>query len=274
MDHVEANGGTRFMTTQEIALPSDVAERVTLVEAGENEFQVTGPAGLLAIGARRLSGMMPLVGDIEQLAKGPLPSTTKPDDPLQLRLHLAEIEAREARRLVWWAWLDREPPPMATAGVFWGRPEETVTKWDRRFHELARHVAGWSKDPSTKVGAVLVGVDRRQVALGYNGFPPGIEDTPERLADRASKYRLTQHAERNVLDNARFDAAGGTLYTTFFPCSECAKSIVSRGIARVFTPPPATHEPWASDARFSCELLREGGVDVDVYAPDEQETPR
>lgn len=29
-------------------------------------------------------------------------------------------------------------------------------KWNRRFVELAKNVSTWSKDPSTKVGAVIV----------------------------------------------------------------------------------------------------------------------
>src|ERR1051326_2813900 len=57
---------------------------------------------------------------------------------------------------------------------------ERKEKWDRRFLELAKHVSSWSKDPSTKVGAVIVDANRRVVATGYNGFPRGVEDTPER----------------------------------------------------------------------------------------------
>jgi dCMP deaminase len=123
----------------------------------------------------------------------------------------------------------------------------------------------WSKDPSTRVGAVLVGKDRRDIALGYNGFPPGIADRTDRLNDRDVKLRLTQHAERNVLDNARFDVSGATLYTTFFVCAECAKSVVSRGIARVVCPPAADREPWKSDAEWSQQLLMEAGVRVVRY---------
>lgn len=128
--------------------------------------------------------------------------------------------------------------------------------------ELARHIAGWSKDPSTRVGAVLVGRLRKEIAVGYNGFPPGIEDTEERLTNRDTKYRLTQHAERNVLDNARFDARGGTLYVTFFPCCECAKSVVSRGVARVVCPSPPDREPWAGDAEWTRLLFREAGIEL------------
>jgi dCMP deaminase len=72
------------------------------------------------------------------------------------------------------------------------------TDWDARYLDLARHVAKWSKDPSTQVGAVVVGKDRRKIAVGYNGFPRGIADD-NRLFDREVKYTLIQHAERNVI---------------------------------------------------------------------------
>ncbi|HIF04044.1 MAG TPA: CMP deaminase, partial [Candidatus Poseidoniales archaeon] len=49
-------------------------------------------------------------------------------------------------------------------------------KWDRRFLALAEHIAGWSKDPSTQVGCVVVGVDREIRSTGFNGFPRGIAD--------------------------------------------------------------------------------------------------
>ena len=137
-----------------------------------------------------------------------------------------------------------------------------MTVWDNRFMALAAHVSTWSKDPSTKVGAVAVGRDRRDVALGYNGFPPGIADMDWRLEDRPTKYKLTQHAERNVLDNARFDLGGATIYVTMFPCSECAKSLVSRRVARVVCPPAVDREPWSEDAVWTRLLLREAGIEL------------
>ena len=53
-------------------------------------------------------------------------------------------------------------------------------KWDRRFLALAEHVADWSKDPSTKTGAVIVRPDRTIASMGYNGFPRGMADTDDR----------------------------------------------------------------------------------------------
>jgi dCMP deaminase len=135
--------------------------------------------------------------------------------------------------------------------------------WDVRHINLAYHVAQWSKD-TTKVGAVAVGVNRKDLALGYNGFPPGVADTPERLQDQVTKYALTQHAERNVLDHAKFEIQ--TIATTMFPCSQCAKSIVSRGVKRVLSPAPLDREPWASDAQFTLLMFREAGIDLVTYA--------
>jgi dCMP deaminase len=109
-------------------------------------------------------------------------------------------------------------------------------KWDLRFIELANHVSSWSKDPSTKVGAVIVTEDRRVLSMGYNGFPRGCPDREEDYANREVKLKLVSHAERNALDNVDVSVRGCTLYTTHFPCNECAKSIVQKGITRVVSP--------------------------------------
>lgn len=136
--------------------------------------------------------------------------------------------------------------------------------WDQRFLDLASHVATWSKDPSTKVGAVLVGQDKRHVALGYNGFPPGIEDTQSRLTCRATRLQYTQHAERNVLDNAAFPTKEATLYVTHPPCCNCALSIVAKGIRRVVSlqMSPDFASRWAADVSRSYDIFREAGVET------------
>lgn len=134
--------------------------------------------------------------------------------------------------------------------------------WDQRFLDLAHHIATWSKDPSTKVGAVLVGLDKRQVALGYNGFPPGVLDSASRLSDRDIKLRYTIHAERNVLDNAHFPTQGATLYCTHPPCTSCALSIISKGIRRVVSSPMSSEfaTRWGAETFLSRDLFREAGV--------------
>lgn len=118
-----------------------------------------------------------------------------------------------------------------------------MEKWDKRFFELALHVAEWSRDPKTKVGAVIVNEHKQVVSLGFNGFPRGIFDREDRYQDRDTKYMFVAHAERNALDNAFVDTRGCTLYTTLYPCNECAKGIIQKGIKRVVAPFPDFNKP-------------------------------
>jgi dCMP deaminase len=118
-----------------------------------------------------------------------------------------------------------------------------MEKWDKRFFELALHVAEWSRDPKTKVGAVIVNNHKQVVSLGFNGFPRGIFDREDRYEDRETKYMFVAHAERNALDNAFVDTRGCTLYTTLYPCNECAKGIIQKGIKRVVAPIPDFNKP-------------------------------
>ena len=76
---------------------------------------------------------------------------------------------------------------------------EMTSNWDLRFIGLAQHISTWSKDPSTKVGCVVVGEDREIRSTGFNGFPRGINDDEERLTDREKKYPLICHAEENAI---------------------------------------------------------------------------
>lgn len=141
-----------------------------------------------------------------------------------------------------------------------------LSNWDTRFMDLAHFIASWSKDPTTKVGAVIVGNNQHQISLGYNGFPAGIRDTPERLNNRDVKHLLTQHAERNALDNATFDTRTATLYCTQIPCTKhgCSLSVISKGIHRVVCPPVPEKEPWNTDARETERLFAEAGIKLTI----------
>ena len=142
-----------------------------------------------------------------------------------------------------------------------------MTNWNRRFLGLAEYVAGWSKDPSTKVGAVIVDQQRIILALGYNGFPRGIYDRCERLTDRDTKLRLTVHAEINALHNASASVRGATLYTwPLSPCSACALQIIQAGIARVVAPYAGAElfDRWRDALTDADDLFREAGVHLDL----------
>lgn len=110
--------------------------------------------------------------------------------------------------------------------------------WDRYFMGVALLSAQRSKDPSTQVGSCIVDARRRIVAIGYAGLPAGCSDD-EFPWDREgplleTKYAYVCHAELNAILNRNCaDLAGSTMYTTLFPCNECAKAIIQSGIIEV-----------------------------------------
>jgi dCMP deaminase len=136
-------------------------------------------------------------------------------------------------------------------------------KWDLRFLDLAKLVGSWSKDPSTQVGAVIVDDDHVVVSLGYNGFPRGVEDTPERLFDREKKYEIIVHAEANALAFATRPVKGCTLYTwPFEPCSRCAGLIIQSGIKRVVSVIQEDSR-WKKNFNISRKIFSEARVKID-----------
>ena len=103
---------------------------------------------------------------------------------------------------------------------------------------IARTIAERSKDPSTQAGAVIVTEDNVVVGLGYNGFPRGVDNNtfpwdrnPDDMLE--SKYSYICHAEENAVYNANTRTKGCKLYTTLYPCNECAKTIIQNGITEV-----------------------------------------
>jgi len=144
-------------------------------------------------------------------------------------------------------------------------------KWDRRFLGLAMDpYSTWSKDPSTQVGAVITR-GNRQVSQGYNGFPAGVDDSPDRYADREFKYRAVIHAEANAIIWAQEDLTGCTIYVwPMPPCGGCAGKIIQAGILRVVTvsPTPAQLERWGLDIMIAQKMFEEAGVEV-VYLNEE-----
>jgi dCMP deaminase len=141
-----------------------------------------------------------------------------------------------------------------------------MADWDTRFLLLARHIAQWSKDPSTKVGCVVVGPDREIRSTGFNGFPRGIEDSVERLHDRERKYPLVCHAEENaIMHAARIGVSlkGCVAYVTWPPCTRCARSCVQAGLSELVYPAGMEiPERWQEDFAISNRLLSEAGLRV------------
>jgi dCMP deaminase len=114
-------------------------------------------------------------------------------------------------------------------------------KWDNRFLELARLVSTWSKDPSTKAGAVIVRSDRTIVSVGFNGFPKNMPDKEEWYANREEKYSRVVHCEVNAMIHAFEPLGGYTLYTWPFACCDrCVVQMLQAGISRFVFPVPTT----------------------------------
>ncbi|WP_316172895.1 deoxycytidylate deaminase [Bradyrhizobium sp. SZCCHNRI2049] len=135
--------------------------------------------------------------------------------------------------------------------------------------QCAAQAASQSKDRSRKIGCVIV--DRRDVAIsmGWNGFPRRVNDNVEARHMRPLKYKWTEHAERNAIYNAAARGAstlGCTIYLPWFPCSDCARAIIQSGIERlVCVPCEPTDEQWHADMAEAEIMLREAGVQIDVF---------
>lgn len=139
-------------------------------------------------------------------------------------------------------------------------------KWKKRFLKLSKEISTWSKDPSTKVGALIISEDRNIISTGYNGFPRGISDTEERLNNRELKYKFILHAEMNCILNALYNGRSVKDCILFVhglpPCSECTKSIIQAGIKKVITDSKAT-DNWKESLKLSLEMLKEANVEIE-----------
>jgi len=139
-----------------------------------------------------------------------------------------------------------------------------LCKWDYRFLDLAELVSSWSKDPSTKVGAVITDRDNRIVSVGYNGFPKSIYDD-DRLKNRDTKYKIIIHGEMNAILFANRSLEDCTLYTyPFMPCPRCASMIIQTGIQRVVSYNNIP-DRWKTEFDLSRVLFQESSVELQLY---------
>ncbi|MSO14357.1 deoxycytidylate deaminase [Rickettsiales endosymbiont of Trichoplax sp. H2] len=144
--------------------------------------------------------------------------------------------------------------------------------WDEYFMTLAYLVSMKSKDPSTRVGAVIVGKDNEIISTGYNGLPRNVEDKIDRYVNKDYKYLSSNHAEENaILHCARngVSSKNCSIYTPWIPCSRCAKSIIQAGISEVIYDEnfPGNdvnnqNEVWKQSIEVSNEILLEAKVKI------------
>ncbi|WP_455387593.1 deoxycytidylate deaminase [Petrachloros mirabilis] len=154
-------------------------------------------------------------------------------------------------------------------------------RWDRHFLQLCRDHARMSKDPSTKVGAVIVGPDREIRSTGFNGFPRGIVDSEERLGVRETKLKLVVHAEMNaILSAARvgIPVKGCCLYLVATdasgqvwggpPCVRCTVEVIQSGITEIVSyPKRMIPSKWHDDLLLAESLLDEARITYRTVEP-------
>ena len=105
-------------------------------------------------------------------------------------------------------------------------------EWDEYFMKIAETVATKSKDPSSKMGCVIVDKNKRVVSLGYNGMLQGADESKMTLSERPMKYYFAIHSEMNALIFARRDLTDCTIYNRVATCENCLKYCLQAGIKR------------------------------------------
>lgn len=147
---------------------------------------------------------------------------------------------------------------------------QDYVSWDEYFMGIALMSAFRSKDPGTQVGACIVSPEKRILTVGYNGMPSGCSDDEFPWEREGSpletKYLFVCHAEMNaILNSGHSDLRGSTVYTTLFPCAECTKAMIQKGIREVVY----LSDKYAGDDLFIAarKMLDAAGVGYRPYAP-------
>src|SRR5665647_2479765 len=142
--------------------------------------------------------------------------------------------------------------------------------WDEYFMGVALLSARRSKDPGTQVGSCIVSSEKRILTVGYNGMPSGCSDDEfpwDRVGDPLDmKYLYVCHAEMNaILNSGHSELRGSIVYTTLFPCAECTKAIIQKGIKEVIY----LSDKYAGDDLFVAarRMMDAAGIVYRAYTP-------
>lgn len=149
---------------------------------------------------------------------------------------------------------------------------------------VAREISKRSRCVRSAVGCVIVDMEGRVVATGYNGppadwHPNGITHLPppmmcdsfcpraldESEGQGSGSYTncVSIHAELNALlcsdRSSRIDA---TMYTSRIPCGDCAKAIANSGIAMVVYGPMPEGKSLEihQSANAGCDFMERCGI--------------
>lgn len=149
--------------------------------------------------------------------------------------------------------------------------------WDELFMRDVYSISYKSKDPRSKLGAVLVDWDSKNpFSRGYNDFARGVDDFSIRERwERPEKYEWVVHAEDNAVLNCSrlgIKSKGAIMFTQGVPCASCTDSIIQGGIVEI-----VVHKQWQAyeqmfnwakwndSSKKSEKKLREANVKVRVF---------
>lgn len=123
-----------------------------------------------------------------------------------------------------------------------------------------------SPDPSTQNGSVIVNGYGALITRGYNSFPEGVEETPDRLV-RPLKYAMVEHAERwSIFEAARLGRStyNATMFCPFIICTDCARAVIVAGIKTLIGHSKmACSDRWNESISIGLTMLQEAGVRVE-----------
>jgi dCMP deaminase len=167
------------------------------------------------------------------------------------------------------------------------RIRESDQNWIQFFFDICDTVSKKSKDPSTKVGCVIVNSGNSIISTGYNGFPIGVNDNivdtsndtikMSKRYERPEKYSWTAHAEENAIALAARNGVslkGATLYVNRMqPCTRCTRLLIQAGIKKVYVMqdvPDETIQRWKEDNDIADIMMEEAGIDILIFKKTEK----
>jgi dCMP deaminase len=134
----------------------------------------------------------------------------------------------------------------------------------KNYSQLTYAISQFSKDPDKKVGSIFLHPKTFQIlSTGYNGFPRKVNETNKRWK-KPEKYKWVVHSEQNGIYNATLNGVklkNSILFTTKFPCNDCAKGLIQAGIKQIYTyKPNLKHKTWGESMKISLKMFKETNI--------------
>jgi dCMP deaminase len=147
--------------------------------------------------------------------------------------------------------------------------------WNTYFFNFLDVIKQKSKDPSTKVGCVIVGKNNEVISTGFNGFPMKVLEKPSRY-ERPVKYFYIEHAERNAVYLAArrgVPLEGSRIYLQWHPCADCARAIIQAGIEEVWIDgsrydpynPTEADRRWEESISAAQDMFEEARIRIVIF---------